>query len=189
MSIRTIFFATSNHHKVTEARQILTEYQIHLDHYFVDLPEIQKDNLLDIAKFSAMQICSKIRNHIFVEDTGLFINALRGFPGPYSSYVYRTLGNEGIIKLMNNISNRDAYFKTIIVLRTLSPNSIDFEYSIFQGVTTGKITFEKRGEQWGFDPIFEPEEGKGLTYSEMGEGKIQMSHRTKALRALGEKLS
>jgi len=37
---------------------------------------------------------------------------LNGFPGPYSSYVFKTIGNKGILKLVP--SKRKAKFVSII---------------------------------------------------------------------------
>ncbi|MFX1511008.1 MAG: RdgB/HAM1 family non-canonical purine NTP pyrophosphatase [Promethearchaeota archaeon] len=189
MPIKKILFATSNQYKVEEARQILKKYQIFLDHYCVNLPELQNDSLEKIAKFSVTQIDPVIKGPIFVEDTGLFIEALNGFPGPFSAFVFRTIGNDGILKLLSETTNRSSYFKSIIVLRSSPSHSTDFKYSIFEGVTEGKIVLKKRGKKWGFDPIFEPIEGEGLTYAEMANKKVKISHRTKALQKLGEVLS
>jgi XTP/dITP diphosphohydrolase len=189
MLIKKLLFATSNLHKVREAQEILNKYQITIDHYPINLPELQDDSLKEIAKFAASEIDPEIKDPIIVEDTGLFIEALNGFPGPYSAFVFRTIGNEGILRLMQNITNRKAYFMTIIVLRALPKNSSTFEYFFFQGEARGKISLTVRGEQWGYDPIFEPEGEEGLTYAEITEKKNQISHRTKAFQALGAKIS
>ena len=56
----------------------------------------------------------RCRLPIFVEDAGLFIDALEGFPGPYAAYVYHTIHNNGILKLMETIQNRNAKFQSVI---------------------------------------------------------------------------
>ena len=146
--------------------------------------EIQDDSLENIAKASAIDAAEKCRLPIIVEDAGLFINALNGFPGPYSSYVNRTIGVEGILKLMKNIEDRSAYFLSAVTFYDPASG----ELKIFRGKVDGKIAEEARGESgFGFDPIFIPIEGDGRTFAEMGaEGKNKFSHRARALRKFAE---
>ena len=83
---KVVFFATSNIHKYVEACQVLNEYKIVTAMLKkIDAVEIQDDSLENIAKSSAIDAVRKCRLPIIVEDAGLFIEALNGFPGPYSS--------------------------------------------------------------------------------------------------------
>jgi XTP/dITP diphosphohydrolase len=82
-----LFFASSNTHKFQEAKLILDDFGINLGFYKCDLEEIQSDSLQEIAKHKAIQAFQKSKKPILVEDDGLFIESLNGFPGPYSSYV------------------------------------------------------------------------------------------------------
>ncbi|MFX0135683.1 MAG: non-canonical purine NTP pyrophosphatase, partial [Candidatus Hodarchaeota archaeon] len=109
-----IYFASSNKNKLEEATKILTKYNVIVEPLLLECPEIQSDNLEEIAKFSVKFAFNEVKNPVFVEDSGLFIEVLNGFPGPYSSYVYNTIGNEGILNLMKNEKNRKANFKSII---------------------------------------------------------------------------
>ena len=117
-----------------------------------------------------------------VEDAGLFIEALKGFPGPYSSYVYKTLGVQGILKLMEGVKRREAYF-----LSAIAYAEPGLEPKVFLGKVEGFIVPEARGSKgFGFDPIFQPK-GSEKTFAEMGvEEKNRFSHRAKALSALAE---
>ncbi|MDH3618451.1 MAG: non-canonical purine NTP pyrophosphatase, partial [Nitrosopumilus sp.] len=92
-----LFFASSNIHKFQEAKKILDDFGIKLGFFKCQLEEIQSNSIQDIAKHKAKQAFKKCKKPIIVEDAGLFINSLKGFPGPYSSYVFQTLGNEGIL--------------------------------------------------------------------------------------------
>jgi XTP/dITP diphosphohydrolase len=120
---------------------------------------------------------------IFVEDAGIFVKALNGFPGPYSSYVYRTLGTKGILKLMSNIKSRGAYFQAIIAF-----SNPEEQPTCFIGRVKGKISLKERGTSgFGYDPIFEPSKGDGRTFAEMStEEKNRLSHRAEALRKFAE---
>ncbi|WP_455277729.1 XTP/dITP diphosphatase [[Eubacterium] cellulosolvens] len=171
-----IKFVTSNFHKVSEVKEILSQHSISVDHINLKVPEIQSDSLEEIAKASSIEVAKIEHAPILVEDSGLFIRNLNGFPGPYSSYVLKTIGNTGILKLMINMSQREATFKSVIAFcnEKLSSN-------IFVGEVNGVISERERGKIWGFDPIFIPK-GMKETFAEMpGNKKNDLSHRKKAL--------
>ena len=87
-----IKFASSNKNKILEAEKILSDYGIIVESILMECPEIQSDDIEEVAKYSAEFAFNKIKTPIFVEDSGLFIEGLNGFPGPYSSYVFSTIG-------------------------------------------------------------------------------------------------
>lgn len=179
------FFATGNVHKFHEARRVLREFGISTAMLRTKAKEIQADEIQLIAETSAQEAATKSRMPIFVEDAGLFIKALNGFPGPYSSYIYRTLGIEGILKLMKNISTRDAYFHSVVAFcDSNKPLSI----RRFTGKAKGRIAFKERGKcGFGFDPIFEPSSEPNRTFAEMTQQeKNRYSHRAQALTQFGK---
>jgi XTP/dITP diphosphohydrolase len=176
---KVAYFVTTNIHKFQEARRVLAEYKIATAMLRVEAVEIQDDNAENIAKASAVDAVKNSGLPVFVEDAGIFVEALNGFPGPYSSYVYRTVGLKGILKLMRNLKNRDAYFQAVIAF-----NSPEEEPICFTGRIRGKISLKERGNSgFGYDPIFEPSEGYGRTFAEMStEEKNRLSHRAEALK-------
>ena len=174
---------TNNIHKFNEARRVLAQYEIAVAMLRMKTPEIQDDDLENIARTSALEASKRTRLPVIVEDAGLFIDALKGFPGPYSNYVYRTIGKEGILKLLKDCENRRARFKSVVVF--CSP---DLEIKCFRGIVEGKISEDIRGESgFGFDPIFEPDEFLGRTFGELSiDEKNEISHRSRALRSFAE---
>jgi XTP/dITP diphosphohydrolase len=181
---RAAFFVTSNIHKFLEARLLLAEYGVAAAALLkVKTCEIQDDDIENIAKASALEAAEKCKLPIIVEDAGLFIEVLDGFPGPYSSYVYRTIGTKGILKLMNGVEKRDAYFHSVVAFCD-SENSI----KCFNGRAMGRISQRERGGSgFGFDPIFEPLNCGGKTFAEITtEEKNRHSHRAQALRKFAE---
>ena len=76
------YFVTSNVHKFLEARKVLAEYKIATAKLKVEAVEIQDDSLENIAKFSAQDAVKNCGFPVFVEDAGLFVDSLGGFPGP-----------------------------------------------------------------------------------------------------------
>jgi len=178
---KVVFFVTGNVHKFNEARKVLAECNIATAMLNLEAIEIQDDSLENIAKASAVDAAKKSNLPVFVEDAGLFVKALNGFPGPYSSYVFRTVGTKGILELMQNERKRDAYFLSVVAFS--NPQEL-LELKCFQGMVEGKIAYEERGKQgFGFDPVFEPLGGNGKTFAEMTtQEKNKYSHRAQALR-------
>ncbi|MEM3626587.1 MAG: XTP/dITP diphosphatase [Candidatus Bathyarchaeia archaeon] len=179
---RVIFFATNNVNKFNEARMVLSEYKIAVGMLRIKTLEIQSDSIEEIAKTSAMGAFEKCGLPILVEDAGLLIEALNGFPGPYAAYVYKTIGNKGLLKLMENVKNRGAKFQSIIAYYSSELDSP----MCFKGEVTGEITKEerRRGKKsgFGFDPIFKPA-NSDKTFAEMTVAEKNMySHRAMALR-------
>ena len=182
-----IYFATGNDNKYQEAKSIFQVYNIQVEKIRVDRIEIQDDNPEKIARYS-LKMIEDPHVKMFVEDSGLQINALNRFPSPYSSYVYKTIGNEGILNLLKNIEDRSAIFYSVIAYKD------EFkEIHIFRGETEGKISeVISKGEGWGFDPIFIPitSDNNTLTYSELGfEKKNLLSHRSRSFQKLSRFLS
>ena len=167
-----VFFASSNVHKYEEAKEILAEFGIELGFFQTNLVEIQRF-LIKIAEQKALDAYDKCKKPVIVEDDGLFIDSLSGFPGPFSSYVFKTIGNNGILKLVED--NRGAKFRAVIAYCDSNKKPKLFEYSI-----SGKISKNLQGKGWGYDPIFIPEK-QNKTYAELAE-KNKISHRYESLK-------
>jgi XTP/dITP diphosphohydrolase len=179
---KVIFFATGNIHKYTEARAVLAEYGLAAAMIRMKGVEIQSDSLSEIASTSAANAYRKVRLPLIVEDAGLFIDSLSGFPGPYAAYVYKTIENRGVLKLLDYISNRKATFRSAIAYC----DNTSCQTVCFEGETVGEITLQERAQDsqsaFGFDPIFQPS-GCSSTFAEMAlPEKNRVSHRAKALR-------
>jgi XTP/dITP diphosphohydrolase len=184
---KVVFFATGNVHKFNEAKSILHQYGISAGMLKLKGDEIQSESLKEIAQKSVQKAYISSHLPIFVEDAGLFIEALHGFPGPYAAYVYQTISNDGILKLMENQKNRKANFQSVIAF---SDEENANQPLCFFGKSEGNITLKQLAEQgksgFGFDPIFQPK-GSGKTFAEMSlEEKNNYSHRAKAVRAFAE---
>jgi XTP/dITP diphosphohydrolase len=180
---RVVFFATGNIHKFQEARSILSGYGIAVGMLKLKGDEIQSESLEEIAEKSVQNAhkCSGLP--IFVEDAGLFIEALKGFPGPYAAYVYHTISNLGILKLMESQKNRKAHFESVIAyIDESNQNHPLCFYGESKGIVTEKERVEQGKSGFGFDPIFQPA-GSLKTFAEMTiEEKNGYSHRATAVR-------
>jgi XTP/dITP diphosphohydrolase len=182
-----LLFGTSNIHKYKEIKTIFDKStSIQVKHASISPLEIQSDDLEVIAKFSLDSCVKKIKKcPLFVEDSGLFITSLNGFPGPYSAYVFKTIGNKGIMKILEGEKDRRAYFQSTLAL------SLEEETLIFTAVVDGKISNEISHSGWGYDPIFIPDSNPAFTFGDLGDEKMWISHRyfaTKKMITYLEKL-
>jgi len=179
---RVIFFATSNVNKFNEARRVMNGHGIAVGMLRIKSLEIQNDSVEEIAKASVVDAFEKCRLPLIVEDAGLFIDALKGFPGPYAAFVYKTIGNQGLLKLMEKEKERKARFESAVAyLSTGSQSPV-----CFSGEVHGKIAFEERrgdGKSgFGFDPVFKPAHSR-KTFAEMSIIEKNLhSHRANAFR-------
>jgi XTP/dITP diphosphohydrolase len=184
---KVVFFATGNIHKFNEVRSILSQHGLAVGMLRLKGDEVQSESIKEIAEKSVKNAYLRCHLPIFVEDAGLFIDALSGFPGPYAAYVYHTIHNNGVLKLMENTVDRHARFESVIAY---CDQQSPCQPECFIGEVKGEITTVERKEQgqsgFGFDPIFQPE-GSAKTFAEMAiEEKNGYSHRAMAIRKFAE---
>ena len=191
-----VLFLTGNKNKVVEANQILSNLDYEVEQFLVDglTPEFiepQSSSIADVSEFKIQQALELISetesstNALLVEDSGLFIESLNDFPGVFSSYISKTIGNEGILNLLVDKSNRNAEFRAYSILYK------NGKYFRALGISSGKISTQIKGSNgFGFDPIFIPESGDGRTFGEMTDyEKASKSHRGESLKILYDELS
>lgn len=177
--MENITFASTNQNKFLEVQSILSTRNISVDFSQIHLVEIQSDSLEEIAREKAKTAFAKVGRQVIVEDDGLFIDSLGGFPGQCSSFVFRTIGNDGILKLLAGSAKRSAYFRSLIAFY----NGITL--SISDGRVYGRISDRITEGGWGYDPIFVPD-GTNLTFAELKKNKNECSHRKRALEKFAQ---
>ncbi len=173
---REIVFITGNRNKVNEIQKAIDPLDYTVIQNDLDYPEIQSTSLEDVVRYGIEWIKDSV-DIFFLEDSGLFVERLNGFPGVYSKFVFESIGNQGILKLMEYVEDRNAVFKTVI-------GFYDGEAKIFKGQCKGRIAKRpKGGHGFGYDPIFIPD-GTTNTFGEMETyQKNEYSHRAKALKS------
>jgi XTP/dITP diphosphohydrolase len=166
---------TSNVNKAKEVEAFFNG-ELEVTHVALDIPEIRSDDVGLIAQGKARFAYSQLRTPLIVDDTVFSIDALNGFPGPYAAYVLNTIGNKGILKLMEDKTDRHASFTTAVAFAHKKG------IRVFTGTLSGEITDSPRGiGGFGYDPIFDFD---GRTLAEIPlEEKSRSSHRAKALIA------
>lgn len=190
MEKRKLVLSTGNKHKVDEIKDILKDLNIEiLSKKEVEIEEfdVAEDGLTleENSIKKAKELAKRTNFMVIADDTGLFVDALDGEPGIYSSRYAGEDGNDkkNCSKLLANldgIKNRKANFKTVIALITE-----DKKVFTVEGICNGEIELEEKGKAgFGYDPLFKPQ-GYNETFSELGEAeKNKISHRAKALAEL-----
>ena len=164
---------------INKAREVAAFFSgiIDVTHVPLDCPEYRDDDIGKIAAGKAEYAYRELNTPLIVDDTAFTIDALNGFPGPYAAYVLRTLGNPGILKLMDGVTDRAAGFTTAIAFTD------GMDVRTFSGSIRGTLTTEPRGTNgFGYDPIFALEDGRTLAELTLAE-KSNLSHRARALAA------
>jgi len=187
-----LHYVTTNPGKLQEARQYLGEETI--TDYDYDYTEIQSESLAAIAAEGAREAYREVGGPVVVDDSGLFMNAFDGFPGPYSSYVEDKLGIETVWDLAQTIADRAASFRCVMaycdghaVDQLAEPGRVDAgdpPVRLFVGTVDGEIVAPRGDGGFGYDPIFEHD---GRTFAERSaDEKNDLSHRGRALEAFAE---
>jgi len=174
---------TTNETKFREVSHILEGRGIALERLDQSYPEVQADTLEEVVRF-ALGVFGKKLDDFVIDDSGMFVEALHGFPGVYSAHAFRTIGIAGVLHLLKDASNRAARFETVLGFRRHGKSHI------LTGECRGAISEKPRGHGgFGFDPIFVPE-GQKRTFAEMtADEKSAVSHRGNAARALATLLT
>ena len=180
----TLHFASGNENKYLEIESLFEkeketkndEKNVRLIFSKILIKEIQSDSIIEVAEDKVRKAFKVIKKPLIVEDDGLFIEYLNGFPGIYSSFVFNTIGNKGILDLLKDNKNRRANFLSIFSF--FDGTTIE----TFSGKTSGYITTKISPSGWGFDPIFQPI-NEYQTYGQINMiKKNEISHRSKAFR-------
>ena len=178
----TIYFITGNKGKLLEAKEKFSSMDIKIVQKDLGYPEVQADALEDVARFGVEHVKEQLDHPFILEDAGLFIDALNGFPGVYSAYVFHTIGLKGILDLLEEVevNKRTALFRSVFAYGEPGQKS-----KFFVGECPGTITTREFGDHgFGYDPIFIPD-GEKRTFAQMDANeKNRFSHRGKSLEKL-----
>jgi XTP/dITP diphosphohydrolase len=168
-----VTLVTKNQYKIESTRLALAPFGIKLELESFDVPEIQADTSEEIAMFSAQWAANKCGKPVIKADSGMFIEALNGLPGIYTSQFQKRLGPEKVLSLLENENNRKA--KIVYALAYCEPNS---EPKVFTSGCEGTISKEVLGDEGMLiDYIFIPN-GSNYTMGQLRD--IDLQKRTEA---------
>ncbi len=196
MSKKSLIVSSGNLGKIKEIKSILSDLDLEVlsknEKGLSDLEVIEDEETLEgNAIKKALEIHKQINGMVMSDDSGLFVDYLKGAPGVHSARYAGIDGddkanNKKLLKELSDIplENRTAKFKTVIAL-VLDDGSVQ----TVVGECRGEIILEQKGSSgFGYDPLFIPE-GYDKTFAELNEDiKNEISHRRDALEKLKEKL-
>ena len=186
-----IIVSTDNRHKLQEIREMLgfvAEIVSKTEAGFGDVYVVEDGDSLEA---NAIKKVEPLEGEVVIgDDTGLFVDALDGAPGVYSSRYSGADGDDAknrakLLRAMEDAQCRDAHFTTVIAVKKK-----DGTIYTVEGTVYGTIAERERGEDgFGYDALFIPE-GSDRTFAEMqADEKNACSHRRRALDALKKSLS
>lgn len=158
-----LYFITGNRNKFEEIKSVFPKIE-QLD---MDLPEIQEIDAKKIIEAKLLEALNHLEGEFVVEDSSLYLDCLSGFPGPLAKWLLKAIGNKGLVELTEKMGNNRAESKTIIGYAKNS-NEIYF----FEGGVSGQIVTARGIDNFGWDPIFQPD-GYIKTFGEMDEEEKQ----------------
>ncbi|QSG08185.1 XTP/dITP diphosphatase [Halapricum desulfuricans] len=171
-------FVTGNDEKVREVEALL---DADVSQFEFDYTEIQSPQLEAIAAHGAREAYREVGEPVIVDDSGLFVDALEGFPGPYSAYVENTVGIERVWRLVEPEADHGAAFRTVVAY---CDGTDEDSVRTFEGRVAGEVVAPRGDGGFGYDPIFEHD---GRTFAEMDPGeKNAVSHRGRAFEKFAE---
>jgi non-canonical purine NTP pyrophosphatase (RdgB/HAM1 family) len=173
----SLYFITGNKNKFFEVQQILPQ----IEQSNIDLSEIQHMDAHEVIRHKLLSAFQHARGEFIVEDTSLYIDGLRGLPGPLGKWFEKTVGYVEVYRWANSLGNTKA--KALVLIGyAKSQDATHF----FEGVLHGRVVSPRGTSGFGWDSIFQPD-GSEKTLGEMGlEEKNTMSMRRQAVEALRE---
>lgn len=174
-------FVTTNPGKFREIRDVLRPYGVRVRWKRRELPEPQADDPEAVVR-AKLDAVRDLPGYVLVEDSGLFIPSLAGFPGVYSAHFLRVWRFGPIFELLRD-RRRNAHFRTVAGLQR------GRRRWTFEGRVDGTIALRAAGRGgFGYDPIFIPRGWKRTFAQGSAAEKNAISHRGRAVRQVGELL-
>ncbi len=139
----TIIFVTSNKGKVLTMKKWVSSSEIGVRRYTgkIDIPERQLSSVEEIAKYKAFEFSHKLQVPFVVQDSGFYLDAFPGFPGPNIKYVLSTIGVDGILNIVPK-ENRRCHFEDVLAFWSPKFQKPD-EIEIFVGKVHGTVAYSQ----------------------------------------------
>ena len=186
-----LVLATANPGKTRELRALVGEWgpidvRSLADFPDVRLPEEDGATYADNAVLKARAVATATGLPALADDSGLEVEALSGAPGVRSAR-FAPSDAERIVRLLEvlrDAEDRRARFRCVVALAWP-----DGRLEQAKGVCPGRIAERTIGAGgFGYDPLFVADELGRTFAAATAEEKARVSHRARAVRALGERL-
>jgi non-canonical purine NTP pyrophosphatase (RdgB/HAM1 family) len=167
---------TGNPGKIEEARRLCG---FDMKASALDLPEVQSLNIEEVLRAKAHKAFGQLETPIVVDETGLELVALNGFPGCLVKWMLEAVGADGLAQTAYSLGDPRATARCALLY-------FDGKHEVLaEGTTSGSLVRPPRGGGgFGWDPVFQPD-GYELTFAELsGPEKDAISHRGAAWHQL-----
>lgn len=165
--MQKLVYLTTNPHKVNEANHFFNEkygFGIEIVKPDFEIVEIQAKTCAEVASYSVKYAAEKLKCPVLKSDTGLYIDALGGLPGPYNAYFDKQIGVEKFLEMFKNEKNRKARIEHCFAYCEPGKEPI-----VFSGGGTGTIAIEPHGKLGRWHSFFYIPDGETKTLSELQE--------------------
>lgn len=179
----SINFLTSNDGKVKSFRRLVEPIgiKVYIKRPSKEQPERKDDSLKEITKFKILDNNDRMKANFIVQDSGFYLSAKPGFPGPNVNHVLSTIGIDGILSMLP-ADERSCYFKNVLAfwsprLKEIDPNNpIRYFTSELHGTVATRPSKTNRKDAWSdLWKIFIPS-GNNVTLSEMNRKELDLFH-------------
>lgn len=165
--MKKLIYLTTNPHKVAEANKFFKEkygFELEIVNPEFEILETQAKTCSEVVAFSAKYAADKLGYAVLKSDTGLYLDALGGLPGPYNAYFDKQIGVDKFLELIKNETNRKARLEHCFAYCQPGEDPI-----VFSSGGTGTIAYEAKGNVGRWHDMFYIPDGETMTLSELRE--------------------
>jgi XTP/dITP diphosphohydrolase len=165
--MKKLIYLTTNPYKVKEANEFFGKkygFNLEIVNPDFEILETQAETCGEVVAFSAKYAADKLGYPVLKSDTGLYLDALGGLPGPYNHYFDKQIGVEKFLDLLKNEKNRKARLEHCFAY--CEPGC---EPIVFTGGGTGRIAYEPKGIIGRWHDLFYIPDGEEMTLAELRE--------------------
>ena len=155
---KQIIFVTGNEMKVRHANEAIVGTDFELVAQKLDIIEPRAEDPKDVVVEKALQAIKLINKPLIVEDSGIFIDYLNGFPKTFVHFAEETIGVKNIVKIMEGVENRKAEFRqSLAYIEPDMAEPIVFSYVDGNYTIADRVWEQQFDETSDFDKILIPQ--------------------------------
>lgn len=143
----SLCYATTNFGKALSLQREFDKLGIGFYHAPIMLSESRSIYVDDVAREKIISAYKQIKKPVIVNDSGIYINSLNGFPGSFTNFALETIGLEGILKLVEGRDRSCKFRSCLAYLDDSIANPILF-ISQVEGIISDSIKGQMQNHLW-----------------------------------------